>query len=382
MRAAHLSLLFALAASVTSVPIHSAWSASINAGDRKAEAELPFNVTSVAEFNTPWAIAFLPDGRLVVTEKPGKMFIATEAGKKTEVSGVPKVAYSGQNGLLDVEPAPDFAKSKALYFTYNEPAEGGSSVVLARAKLAESDGKAALEDVTTLWKQDVVAKGGQPGGKIAFAPDGKHLFLSVGERMQPATAQDDKAPMGKILRMNLDGSVPEDNPHASEGGIRGLTWTTGHRNPYGLAFAPDGKLWENEMGPRGGDEFNLIKPGLNYGWPLVSNGDNYSGRPIPRHSTRPEFEAPLLYWTPVISPGGLVFYKGDMFKSWDGSALIAGLSSMALVRVSFDGKGQPDEAQRFDMGNRIRDVTVGPDGAIWLIEDDNPGRLLKLTPKS
>ncbi len=382
MRAAHLSLLFALAASVASVPIHSAWSASINAGDRKAEAELPFNVTSVAEFNTPWAIAFLPDGRLVVTEKPGKMFIATEAGKKTDVSGVPKVAYSGQNGLLDVEPAPDFAKSKALYFTYNEPAEGGSSVVLARAKLAESDGKAALEDVTTLWKQDVVAKGGQPGGKIAFAPDGKHLFLSVGERMQPATAQDDKAPMGKILRMNLDGSVPEDNPHASEGGIRGLTWTTGHRNPYGLAFAPDGKLWENEMGPRDGDEFNLIKPGLNYGWPLVSNGDNYSGRPIPRHSTRPEFEAPLLYWTPVISPGGLVFYKGDMFKSWDGSALIAGLSSMALLRVTIDGKGQPDEVQRFDMGNRIRDVTVGPDGAIWLIEDDNPGRLLKLTPKS
>lgn len=382
MRAAHLSLLFALAASVASVPIHSAWSASINAGDRKAEAELPFTVTSVAEFNTPWAIAFLPDGRLVVTEKPGEIFIATEEGKKTDVSGVPKVAYSGQNGLLDVEPAPDFAKSKALYFTYNEPAEGGSSVVLARAILAESDGKAALEDVTTLWKQDVVAKGGQPGGKIAFAPDGKHLFLSVGERMQPATAQDDKAPMGKILRMNLDGSVPEDNPHASEGGIRGLTWTTGHRNPYGLAFAPDGKLWENEMGPRGGDEFNLIKPGLNYGWPLVSNGDNYSGRPIPRHSTRPEFEAPLLYWTPVISPGGLVFYKGDMFKSWDGSALIAGLSSMALVRVSFDGKGQPDEAQRFDMGNRIRDVTVGPDGAIWVIEDDNPGRLLKLTPKS
>ncbi|MDH7788711.1 glucose/arabinose dehydrogenase [Ochrobactrum sp. 19YEA23] len=382
MRPAHLSLLFALAASVASVPIHSAWSASINAGDRKAEAELPFTVTSVAEFSTPWAIAFLPDGRLVVTEKPGKMFIATEAGKKTEISGVPEVAFGGQNGLLDVEPAPDFAKSKALYFTYNEPADGGSSVVLAEAKLAESDGKAVLEDVTTLWKQDLVAKGGQPGGKIAFAPDGKHLFLSVGERMQPATAQDDKAPMGKILRMNLDGSVPQDNPHADEGGIRGLTWTTGHRNPYGLAFAPDGKLWENEMGPRGGDEFNLIKPGLNYGWPLVSNGDNYSGRPIPRHSTRPEFEAPLLYWTPVISPGGLVFYKGDMFKSWDGSALIAGLSSMALVRVTFDNKGQPDEAQRFDMGNRIRDVTVGPDGAIWLIEDDDPGRLLKLTPKS
>ena len=382
MRVAHLSLLFALAASVASVPMQSAWSASINAGDREAKAEAPFTVTSVAEFNTPWAIAFLPDGRLVVTEKPGEIFIVTEAGKKTEVAGVPKVAFGGQNGLLDIEPAPDFAKSKALYFTYNELADGGSSVVLARARLAESGDKAALEDLTTLWKQDVVAKGGQPGGKIAFAPDGKHLFLTVGDRMQPATAQDDKAPMGKILRMNLDGSVPQDNPNAGEDGIRGLTWTTGHRNPYGLAFAPDGTLWEHEMGPRGGDEFNLIKPGLNYGWPVVSNGDNYSGRPIPRHSTRPEFEAPRVYWNPVISPGGLTFYKGNLFKAWDGSALIAGLSSMALVRVAFDSKGQPDEAERFDMGNRIRDVAVGPDGAIWLIEDDDPGRLLKLTPKS
>ncbi|MBJ6134793.1 PQQ-dependent sugar dehydrogenase [Ochrobactrum sp. Q0168] len=379
---APLYLLFALAASVASVPVHSAWSASINAGDREAKAEAPFTVTSIAEFNTPWAIAFLSDGRLVVTEKPGEIFIVTQTGKKTEVAGVPKVAFGGQNGLLDIEPAPDFAKSKGLYFTYNEPAEGGSSVVLARARLAQSGGNATLEDVTMLWKQDVVGKGGQPGGKIAFAPDGKHLFLSVGDRMQPATAQNDKAPMGKILRMNLDGSVPQDNPYANEGGIRGLTWTTGHRNPYGLAFAPDGKLWEHEMGPRGGDEFNLIKPGLSYGWPLVSNGDNYSGRPIPRHSTRPEFEAPLLYWTPVISPGGLAFYKGDLFKQWNGSALIAGLSSMALVRVTIDGKGQPDEAERFDMGNRIRDVAVGPDGAIWLIEDDNPGRLLKLTPKT
>ncbi len=199
--------------------------------------------------------------------------------------------------------------------------------------------------------------------------------------MSPATAQDDNAPMGKILRMNLDGSTPKDNPKAEEDGIKALTWSTGHRNPYGLAFAPDGKLWEHEMGPRGGDEFNLIKPGLNYGWPVVSNGDNYSGRPIPRHSTRPEFEAPMLFWTPVISPGGLTFYKGKMFADWNGSALIAGLSSMALIRVTINSDGQPNEAERFAMENRIRDVSVGPDGAIWVIEDDNPGRLLKLTPK-
>ena len=382
MRRALLSLPFVLAASMVVLPVLDVSAESINAGGRKAEASAPFTATSVAEFDTPWAIAFLPDGRLLLTEKGGKIFIVTQSGDKTAVDGVPEVAFSGQNGLLDIAPAPDFEKGKAVYFSYNEPAKNGSSVVLVRAMLDEGDGKAALQDKTTIWKQDAVARGGQPGGIIAFEPDGKHLFLSVGDRMLPATAQDDEAPMGKILRMNLDGSVPKDNPHADAGGVRALTWSTGHRNPYGLAFGPDGKLWEHEMGPRGGDEFNLIKPGLNYGWPVVSNGDNYSGRPIPRHSTRPEFEPPLVYWTPVIAPAGLAFYEGDMFPEWRGSALIGGLSVMSLVRVVIDKDGKADEAERFEMENRIRDVAVGPDGAIWLIEDDNPGRLLKLTPKA
>ncbi|MFQ0813387.1 dehydrogenase [Brucella anthropi] len=381
MRHALLSLPLVLAASMVGLPVPGASAESINAGDRQAETNVPFTVTPVGEFDTPWAIAFLPDGRLLLTEKGGRIFIVTQSGEKTAVSGVPEVAFGGQNGLLDIAPAPDFKKSRAVYFSYNEPAKNGSSVVLARGVLEEGDGKAALKDRTTIWKQDVAARGGQPGGIIAFAPDGRHLFFSVGDRMQPATAQDDAAPMGRILRMNPDGSVPKDNPHASEGGIRALTWSTGHRNPYGLAFGPDGKLWEHEMGPRGGDEFNLIKPGLNYGWPLVSNGDNYSGRPIPRHKTRPEFEPPLVYWTPVIAPAGLAFYEGDMFPDWRGSALIGGLASTALVRVEIDKDGKADEAGRFEMENRIRDVTVGPDGAIWLIEDDNPGRLLKLTPK-
>lgn len=380
MRRVLLSLSLMLAASVLPLS-QTAWAASVNAGGREAKAEMPFAVKAVAGFDTPWAIAFLPDGRLLLTEKGGRIFIVTQSGERTGVGGVPEVAFGGQNGLLDVAPAPDFKKSGAVYFSYNEPAARGSSVVLAWAVLDEGDGKAALKQQKTIWKQDAAARGGQPGGIIAFAPDGRHLFFSVGDRMEPATAQDDKAPMGKILRMNLDGSVPADNPHAGEGGIRALTWTIGHRNPYGLAFGPDGNLFEHEMGPRGGDEFNLIKPGLNYGWPLVSNGDNYSGRPIPRHSTHPEFEPPLVYWTPVIAPAGLAFHEGGMFPEWRGSALVGGLASMALVRVAIDKDGNADEVERFDMGNRIRDVAVGPDGAIWLIEDDSPGRLLKLTPK-
>ncbi|PWL16857.1 dehydrogenase [Falsochrobactrum shanghaiense] len=381
MRRVLTSLSMLLGASMLILAPHFVRAESINAGERVAKAEAPFNVTSIAEFDTPWAIAFLPDGRLLLTEKGGRIFIVTQEGQKTEVAGVPEVAATGQNGLLDIAPAPDFKTSRAVYFTFNAPAKGGSYVILVRAVLNEDGGKAVLEDRTAIWEQATVARGGQPGGIITFTPDGKHLFLSVGDRMEPASAQDDNAPMGKILRMNPDGSVPADNPYANEGGIRALTWSTGHRNPYGLAFAADGKLWEHEMGPRGGDEFNLIKPGLNYGWPVVSNGDNYSGRPIPRHSTRPEFEAPPLFWTPVIAPAGLVFYEGKMFADWDGSALIGALSSMALVRVVINSDGQPDEVERFAMENRIRDVAVASDGAIWLIEDDNPGRLLRLTPK-
>ncbi len=381
MRRAFSSILLLATASLVALPSHAVLAASINAGERQAKTELPFAVASIADFDTPWAIAFLPDGRLLLTEKGGRMFLVTDKGEKTAVAGVPDVAYGGQNGLLDIALAPDFAKSRSIYFTYNASGDGGSSLVLAQAQLDEADGKATLKSLKTIWKQGRAARGGQPGGIIAFDPDGKHLFLSVGDRMEPATAQDDDAPMGKILRMNLDGSMPSDNPQADQGGVTALTWSTGHRNPYGLAFAPDGKLWEHEMGPRGGDEFNLIKQGANYGWPLVSNGDNYSGRPIPRHNTRPEFEAPLVYWTPVIAPAGLAFYEGAMFPAWEGSALIGGLVSTALVRVAIDKDGNADEAERFQMENRIRDIAVGPDGAIWLIEDDNPGRLLKLTLK-
>lgn len=355
---------------------------SINAGNRPASTERPFNTQTVAQFDTPWALAFLPDGRMLITEKPGHLFIVTQTGEKREINGMPKVAAEGQNGLLDIAVAPDFASTSLVYLTYVEPDAGGSRLVLAKAKLDLSQEKAELNGLTAIWRQTPGGGGGQPGGIIAFDPDGKTLFLTVGDRMQPQTAQNPKQARGKVLHLNLDGSIPADNPDASKGGVEGETWTTGHRNPYGLAFAPDGKLWLNEMGPRGGDELNLIGKGKNYGWPLVSNGDQYSGEPIPRHSTRPEFAAPLVYWTPVIAPAGLVFYEGTMFPQWKGSALIGGLRVKSLVRVSFDAKGQPDEADRFDMQARIRDVAVAPDGAIWLIEDSRSGKLMRLTPKS
>lgn len=296
----------------------------------------------------------------------------------------------GQNGLLDIAVSPDFLSDHLVYFTYAEPERSGtdilSSLVLARAKLVEGDGKVTLDEQKVLWRQLPKSKWGQPGGIIAFSPDSQYMFLTSGDRMRPETAQQPELALGKVLRFNRDGSVPQDNPQAAMEGqdadnARALTWTTGHRNPYGLAFAPDGKLWLHEMGPKGGDELNLIRQGLNYGWPVVSNGDQYSGEPIARHDTRPEFEPPVIYWTPVIAPAGLAFYQGEQFKDWNGSALIGGLASMALIRIAFNADGTADEAERYDMGNRIRDVAVNDAGAVYVIEDDIPGRLLELTPK-
>jgi glucose/arabinose dehydrogenase len=352
---------------------------SINAGGRASSETRPFAADAVTEFDTPWAIAFLPDGRMLVTEKPGHMFLVTQKGAKTAIDGVPEVAASGQIGLLDIAAAPDFVSSDRIYFTFTEAAEGGTRLVLMRATLSISDGGARLADLEAIWRQTPVGGQGHPGGIIAFDPAGQHLFLTVGERQLGKPAQDPQQARGKLLRLNLDGSTPSDNPNAAAGGVPAQTWTLGHRNPYGLAFAADGKLWEHEMGPRGGDEFNLIEAGKNYGWPVVSNGDNYDGSKIPRHATRPDFAAPLLYWNPIIAPAGLVFYDGAMFPQWRGSALIGGLGSGVLVRVAFTN-GQPDEAERWDMGARIRDVAVAPDGAVWVIEDDDPGRLLRLTP--
>lgn len=382
-----------------------------NFGDRKATSAKPFNVATVASFEDPWALAFLPDRRMLVTEKAGKLWLVSPNGAKTSIAGVPQVHHDGQGGLLFVATSPDFATDGRVYLTFSEPGEGGDGLALARATLDAASPKPALTGVEVIWRQLPRGKGGQFGGYIAFAPDGQHLFLASGDRMRMTPAQDPNQAVGKILRLTLDGKPAPGNPGAGKIGATTIdvidppentgaapaapkrqiklvapnlvpaeTWTTGHRNQYGLAFDAQGRLWETEMGPKGGDELNLIEPGKNYGWPLVSYGSNYDETPIPNPSTRPDLAKPALYWNPVIAPAGFAFYNGNMFPEWRGSALIGGMAATALIRVAFDGT-EAEEVDRFDMGARIRAVMTAPDGAVWLLEDGPGGRLLRLTSK-
>jgi glucose/arabinose dehydrogenase len=387
--------------------------AQISAGELKPEASLPFTMTQVATFNLPWRVAFLPDGRMLITEKVGPVWLVTQTGEKTTVDNVPAVAYGGQLGMQGVFLSPHYATDHNVYLTYAEPGEGGSSLALARARLVLAEGKASLDGLQVLWREMPKGHGGQLGAQIAFSPDGQYLFLTVGERQRMTPAQDPNQALGKILRLTLDGKPAPGNPMAGKTGAASVsliepprdtevaktapvvstytfpgpnltpseTWTSGHRTPYGLAFAPDGRLWETEHGPRGGDELNLIEPGKNYGWPLVAYGVNYNGVPIPTPDTRPDLTKPVIYWTPIIAPGNLTFYNGAMFPQWKGSALIGGMASLTLNRVTFDGKGGATPAERWTVGHRIRDVEVAPDGAVWLIEDANPGGLFRVTPK-
>lgn len=340
-----------------------------------------FVATEVARFDEPWAMTFLPDGRLLVTEKRGALKLHTIGGATGEITGVPKVSYGGQGGLGDVILHPDFASNGLVYLSYAESGgRGTAGAAVARARLTLDDkGGGALSDLQVIWRQTPKVSGkGHFGHRLAFGPDG-HLWITSGERQKFDPAQDLTTNLGKVLRLNEDGSVPADNPFADRGGVAAQVWSLGHRNPLGIAFDAQGQLWVHEMGPRGGDELNLIRRGANYGYPIVSNGNHYSGRNIPDHDTRPEFEAPKITWNPVISPAGFIIYSGDLFPQWKGSGFIGGLSSRSLVRVEFNGTSAR-EAERFAMGERIREVEQGPDGAIWLLEDGSGGRLLKLTP--
>jgi glucose/arabinose dehydrogenase len=356
----------------------SAYSGGINIADRASAASASFSIQAVADFDTPWALAFLPDGRMLVTEERGRLYLVTSKGSKTAVGNMPAVETARGDGLLDIALSPDFKDTSRVFLSYIEP---DGRLVLARSVLSASSRGAALTDLSVIWRQNVSGGGTHTGGVIAFDPPGAHVFLTVGDFRQPETVQDPQQARGKVLRLNLNGSTPADNPNVAAGGLQAQTWTTGHRNPYGLTFAQDGRLWMHEMGPRGGDEINLIEQRRNYGWPLVSEGDEYSGSPIPKHATRSEFAAPAAYWTPVVSPAGLSFYEGQMFPRWKGSALIGGLSARSLIRVTFGKDGTPVAAESWDMGARIRDVAVAADGAVWVVEDANPGRLLRLTPK-
>jgi glucose/arabinose dehydrogenase len=340
-----------------------------------------FVATPVATFDEPWAMSFLPDGRLLVTEKKGRLLVVTQDGEKSKaLSGVPNVDYGGQGGFGDVVLHPDYATNKLVYISYVEAGDGDvRGAAVARATLSLSDNGGALEDLEVIWRQEPKVPGrGHFGHRIAFSDDG-YLFISSGERKKFDPSQDMNANLGKIVRLHHDGSVPDDNPFSNQGGVTAQIWTLGHRNPLGLAFDEQGRLWNIEMGPRGGDELNLVVRGENYGYPTVSNGRHYDFEDIPDHDTRPEFAAPKAWWTPVISPSGLLIYTGDLFPDWRGDALITGLTSEALIRVEIDGDSAM-ESERFDMNKRIRAIGQGPNGAIWLLEDRKGGRLLKLTP--
>ena len=349
------------------------------------DTALPFTITPVHAFKEPWAMAFLPDGRLLVTEKAGHLQLFDfKTGVASEISGVPQVDYGGQGGFGDVVLHPDFANNHVVYVSYAEAGEGDTrGGAVARATLAlDAAGGGALQDLKVIWRQVPKVEGrGHYGHRMAFDAAGK-LWISSSERQKFDPAQDMASNLGKIVRLNDDGSVPSDNPFAKQGGVAAQVWSLGHRNVLGLAFDAQGRLWAQEMGPRGGDELNLIERGANYGYPIVSNGNHYDGREIPDHDTRPEFAAPKVSWNPVISPAGLMIYSGDVFPAWKGNGFIGGLSSHSLVRIEFDGTNAK-EAARYDMGQRIREVEQGPDGALWLLEDgegSHAGRLLKLTP--
>ncbi|MEP6534240.1 MAG: PQQ-dependent sugar dehydrogenase [Bryobacteraceae bacterium] len=407
LRLAGAALLFMLVPGVAG--------AQVNVGEKQSEDSLPFTMTTVTTFKLPWRLAFLPDGRMLITEKIGPVWVVSQKGEKIQVANTPKVFFQGQNGMMGIFLSPHYATDHSIYLTYVEPGEYGGGFAMARAKLNVTNTSAALENFEVLWRQLPTGKGGQAGGPIAFSADGKYLFLAVGDRQRFTPAQDPNQPEGKILRLTLDGKPAPGNPNFGKTGAATIplidpprdteaaksarvvstytfpgpnltpaeTWASGVRTPYGMAFSPSGELWEVEHGPAGGDELNLIERGKNYGWPFVSYGDNYNGVPIPKPDSRPDLAKPVLYWVPVIAPGNLIFYRGTQsFPQWNGNGFVSGLGTQTLNRIVFDGHGGAKAAERWNVGHRIRDVEEGPDGSLWMLEDSSAGALIHVTPKA
>ena len=358
----------------------------------RATSDVPFHTEPVASFDEPWAMAFLPDERMLVTEKKGRLWIVDQRGGKRSVDGLPDVGYGGQGGLGDVAIHPDFADNGLLYLSYVESAADSTrGAAVGRARIDVNAKRPALADFEVIWRQYPKMMGkGHYGHRLLFDDEG-FLWITSGDRQKFTPAQDMQSNVGKVLRLADDGSVPLENPFVNftnesalvdDVGVYDEVWSLGHRNPLGIAQDAQGQIWVIEMGPRHGDELNLIRKGGNYGYPEVSDGDHYDGRTIPDHDTRPEFEAPKISWVPAISPGHLAFVEGTSFKDWGGQLLASGLGSKAIVRIAINGD-KAKEVGRYDMGARIRSVLEGPAGAIWVLEDErgsSQGRLLKLTP--
>jgi len=362
-------------------------------------------IEHLASLSEPWGMTWLPDGGLLLTEKPGRLRIYANGKLSEPISGLPNtIEYHEQGGLLDVEIDPEFAQNKFVYIYFTERAEpqptpkptrepgdprfgefqDHEDVIIKGGAVARGrlDGN-QLKDVQVIWRQTPKTMGrGHFGGRLVFAPDG-HLFITSGERQRFEPAQSLTNNIGKIIRINKDGSIPADNPFVSTKGAKADIWTLGHRNPLGAIINPVSKqLWIHEMGPMAGDEINIIVKGKNYGWPAVSNGDNYNFSRIPDHETNPRFAQPIYYWHPSVSPSGMAFYSGNLFKDWKGNLLMGSFNLEGLIRLTVDSTNKVKAEERIPLGRRIRDVIEASDGSIWLLTDAKEGELLRLSPLS
>ncbi|MCK0128913.1 PQQ-dependent sugar dehydrogenase [Erythrobacter sp. F6033] len=363
--------------------------ANAEAGDsaETASAEVAMNIEPMGEFDRPWAIEFIPGSdTLAITEKAGTLkLMKTGTGETTTVSGVPEVDYGGQGGFGDVAFLPSEANREDGRTIYLSWAEAGANdtrgAAVGRGMLVCNDetDACAINDLEVIWRQaDKVTGKGHYSHRISFSPDEKYMFIASGDRQKLEPAQDTTNTLGSIVRLNLDGAPAAGNPMADQGGVTAEIWSYGHRNILGMDWDAQGRLWDMEHGPAGGDELNLVKAGANYGWPTRSYGKHYNGDPITDHSADDGFSKPAIHWTPVIAPGDMIFYTGDMFAAWKGDALIAGLSSQAIVRVTIDGE-KATETGRYAFDGRLRSIDQAPDGSIWVAEDGPEGRILKVS---
>lgn len=338
-------------------------------------------------FQEGWAMAFVPDTNLLaITQKSGTLIILdTKTGERVEVSGMPKVDYGGQGGLGDIAFGPaangkDGVAGMDIFLSWAEAGEGGRGAVVGRGALSCLDADSCrLDDLSVIWRQSPkTGKRGHYSHRLLISPDEKHLYIASGDRQEREPAQDKGNTLGTIVKLNLDGTPAADNPWPEAPSPTNQIWSWGHRNILGMDWDAEGRLWEIEHGPAGGDELNLVKKAANYGWPTRSNGDHYNGKDIPDHSADDGFEKPKAHWTPVLAPGDMLIYRGEMFGDWKGDAVVAGLGSRALTLIDLDGENAREE-QRIKVGGRLRALAEGPDGALWVLEDGEEGRLLKLS---